>query len=55
MLTIPASIQERIDKELATLPELHGKIVLQLIFNCNTSKIIGSLKITRSIEDEIRP
>jgi hypothetical protein len=55
ILTIPAVMQERIQAELTSLPAIHGKIMLLISFNCSTSKVIGSMKITRSIEEEVRP
>jgi hypothetical protein len=55
MLTIPANMQERIQNELLTLPVLCGKLTLTITFNCTSSKVIGSMKIKREIEEEVRP
>lgn len=55
MLTIPANLQARIAHELATIPAIHGKITLTLTFNATINKVLGSMKITRSVEEEIRP
>lgn len=54
-LTIPKDIEARIQKELASLPAIHGKIILQIEFNCTMSKAIGSLKILKSTQEEVRP
>jgi hypothetical protein len=55
MLTIPVALRERIQAELASLPAVHGKITLLFQFNCTITKDIGSMKVTRSIEEEVRP
>ncbi len=55
MLTIPAKMHERIQEELLTLPSISGKVTLTLTFNINPSKVLGSMKISKSIEEEIRP
>lgn len=55
MLTIPKVMQERINQELLTLPDICGKVTLSLTFNCTMSKVIGSMKVLRSIEEEVRP
>lgn len=53
-LTIPRTMQERIQKELSTLPSLHGKVVLTFEFNVSMERV-GSLKILKSTQEEIRP
>ena len=55
MLTIPATMQARITNELLTLPEICGKVTLTVTFNLNANKVIGSMKINRAIEEEVRP
>ena len=55
MLAIPATMQERIKEELLTLPAICGKLTLTITLNCTTSKVVGSMKIKREIEEEIRP
>lgn len=55
MLTIPAPMLDRISKELLTLPAICGKVTLVVTFNLNASKTIGSMKINKSFEEEIRP
>ncbi len=54
-LTIPPSLQARIDRELATLPAVVGKVSLTFVFNCGTSRSVGSMKVTRTVEEEVRP
>jgi hypothetical protein len=54
-LAIPRILQDRITAELATLPAIHGKVVLTFSFNCTMNKVIGSMKVKREIEDEVRP
>jgi hypothetical protein len=54
-LLIPKDLQARIGLELATLPAVHGKVSLTITFNCTMNKIIGSMKVKREIEEEIRP
>jgi hypothetical protein len=55
MLTIPATLQKRIENELLTLPAICGKLTLTITLNCTSSKVVGSMKIIRSIEEEVRP
>lgn len=54
MLTIPSICQDRIAKELASLPEIHGKVTLTITFNCTTSKVIGTMDIEVSKKDQMR-
>ncbi len=53
-LSIPQEMLARIHVELAKLPAVIGKVSLHLEFNCGTSKTIGSLKIKKSVEEEVR-
>ena len=53
-LTIPRTMQERIQKELSALPVVHGKVVLTFEFNVSMERV-GSLKILKSTQEEIRP
>ena len=53
-LIIPAVLQDRIKAELSTLPAIYGKVVLTISFNCTMNKVIGSMKVKREIEDEVR-
>ncbi len=54
-LTIPKDMRARIEAELASIPAIHGKVVLTFEFNCTMSKAVGSLKVMKSTQEEIRP
>lgn len=54
-LSIPKDLEARIQKELASLPAIYGKVVLTFEFNCTMSKVVGSLKVMKSTQEEIRP
>ena len=54
-LTIPEHLMARIKLELASLPPIYGKVMLQLTFNSGNGKDVGSLKILKSTEEELRP
>lgn len=53
-LTIPPKFLDRIRKELESLPAVAGKVSLTLEFNCGTGGILGSLKVKKYSEDEMR-
>ena len=54
-LTIPKDVLARIHLELASLPAIIGKVNLHLEFNCGSGRVIGSVKIKKWTEEEIRP
>ena len=53
-LSIPQDMQVRIQHELATLPAVYGKVALTFTFNCTMSMVVGSMKVKREIETEMR-
>lgn len=53
-LTIPRTMQDRIQKELSTLPVIHGKVTLTFEFNFSMERL-ASLKILKSTQEEVRP
>lgn len=53
-LVISARFMDRIKKELETIPQVIGKVTLTLEFNCSTGGVLGSLKVKKYSEDEIR-
>lgn len=55
MMTIPATMRHRIEQELLTLPPVCGKVTITVTFNCTASKVIGSMKINKAVEEEVRP
>ena len=53
-LIIPPKMLDRIKRELESLPVVLGKVTLTLEFNCGTGGTLGSLKVKKYSEDEIR-
>lgn len=54
-LSVPMDIMNRIEKELVTIPSIHGKVTLTCEFNCGTSGTLSSFKLKTYTEEEIRP
>ena len=55
MLTIPKALHDRITKELLTLPAICGKVTLTITLNLTSNRTVGSMKINKSVEEEVRP
>ena len=53
-LTIAKHFQEIIQKELASLPAIHGKVIVTFQFNCTIAKAVGTMKVFKTTEEEIR-
>ncbi len=53
-LSIPPKMLDRIKRELESLPAVVGKVSLTLEFNCGIGGTLGSLKVKKYSEDEIR-
>lgn len=54
-LVLPAHIRKLIDRELNTIPAIHGKVRIQFEMNCGNQRTLGSLKILKTTEEEVRP
>lgn len=54
-LMIPLTLQREIDDVLSTLPNIRGKLTIELVLNCGAPGVVGSLKIRKSFEVEVRP
>lgn len=54
-LSVPTDIMKRIEKEIMTIPSIHGKITLTCEFNCGMSGTLSSFKLKTYTEEEMRP